>query len=160
MKISDSGAPIQSGRGLQQVKEHVEKEFAKARTIERRRFGRPAPTDPALYGRRKGDAPQPVDAVLERFKQMIADAADPGVELVVEPEPLAQQAAPLLSSIGAVPVFRKKDVKCHEINEVFEGDIQTLFAAAESALFPDANVLKLNKTSSVWTRPIRLGKKA
>ena len=134
MKTSENGAPIESGRGIQSVKEQIEKAFAPIRTIERRRYAKPGEINPALYGRRKDDKLLVVDAVVERFKQMIADAADPEVELVAEPEPLAEQAAALLASIDGVPVFRKKDVKCHEINEVFQGDVQKLFAEAERAL--------------------------
>jgi hypothetical protein len=163
MKTSQNGAPILTGQALQKIKDHVEKEFAKARTIERRRFGRPAPTDPALYGRRKDDKPQVVDAVVERFKQMVADRTDPEVELVVAPVPLAKQAAALLASIDGVPVFRKKDVKCHEINEIFQGDIKKLYAEAEAALLgfkKPEDLLKSNikAKESIWNRPIRIGK--
>jgi hypothetical protein len=63
---------------------------------------------------------------------------DVEVEVVMEKPrkvvPLAQQAAPLLASIGSVPVFRKKDVRCHEISEVFQGNVMDLFAEAEAAL--------------------------
>jgi hypothetical protein len=162
MKTSKNGAPILTGNALQKIKEQVEKEFAKARTIERRRFGRPAPTDPSLYGRRKDDKPLVVDAVVERFKQVIADAADPEVELVAESEPLAKQAAALLASIEAVPVFCKKDVECHEINEVFQGDVKELFAEAEAALglrpkqtLKDrSDFIDQEQKPSIWTRDV------
>jgi hypothetical protein len=142
----------------------IEAAFAPIRTVDRRSYAKPGEINTAFYGRRKDDKPLVVDAVVERFKQMIADAADPEVELVAEPEPLAKQAAALLASIDGVPVFRKKDVKCHEIKEVFQGDIQKLFAEAESALgFKKPDELKLNvKTEepSIWTRPLRIGKGA
>jgi hypothetical protein len=143
----------------------IQQAFDAARTVERRerrRYARPGEINPALYGRRKDDKPLVVDAVVQRFKQMIADAADPEVELVVEPEPLSKQAAGLLAAIGGDAVARKKDVKCHEINETYTGDINKLFEAAEASLFEsDADRLKLNMASpkqSLWTRPLRIRK--
>lgn len=165
MTISEIIKRLQEDRRIaerERRQARIEAAFAAARTVERRRFGRPTETDPAHYGRRKDDTPHVVDAVVERFKQMIADATDPEVE-IVEPEPLSQQAAPLLASIGSVPVFRKKDVKCHEINEVFQGDLQKLFAEAEAALGfkkPERKYdLRTCKTAepkkkSVWHRDI------
>jgi hypothetical protein len=168
MSIEDIIRRLREDRQIaerERLQAQIEAAFAAARTVERRRFGRPMDTNPTLYGRRKDDAPQVVDAVVKRFKQMITDASDPGVELV-EPEPLAQQAAPLLASIGSVPVFRKKDVKCFEINEVFQGYVMKLFAEAEAALdFKKAerkiDMLKFNiKTEKppIWKRDI-LGRK-
>lgn len=160
MKTSENGAPILSGTGLKTVRERIAQEFERARHIERRRFGRPASTDLALYGRRKDDKPLVVDTVAERFKQMVADAAHPEVELV-ESEPLEQQAAGLLAAIGGSEILRKKTA-CHEITDVFEGDINDLFAAAEASLGfrkPDVDGPNLS-AQSIWTRQIKLGKKA
>jgi hypothetical protein len=58
MKTSPDGAPILTGHALQRIKEQVEKEFAKARTVERRRYAHPGVIDPRLGGRRKDDKPQ------------------------------------------------------------------------------------------------------
>jgi len=102
----------------------------------------------------------------ELLKTKIEYDAVPEVEVVMETPkkqvPLAQQAEPLLSSIGSVPVFRKKDVKCYEIKEVFQGDVMELFAEAEAALGfkkpePKIDMLKCNiKTErlSIWKRDI------
>jgi hypothetical protein len=164
MSIEDIVRRLKEDRQIaerERLQAQIEAAFAQARTVERRRNAKPGEINPTLYGRRKDDAPQVVDAVVLRFKQMITDATDPEVELA-EPEPLAQQAAPLLASIGRVPVFRKKDVKCHEINEVFQGDVMELFAEAEAALGfkkpePKIDMLKCNiKTErpSIWKRDI------
>jgi hypothetical protein len=148
MKTSENGAPIQSGRGLQQVKEQVEKEFAKARTIERRRFGRPAPTDLALYGRRIDD--KPVEVVVATPKKLV---------------PLAKQVAPLLDEIKAtgMPHRRRHDVVCWDLGEEpVVTDVQKLLTACEIALgFAPPEDLRCNKTDaepSIWTRPLKIGK--
>jgi hypothetical protein len=152
MKTSESGAPIQSGRGLQQVKERVEKEFAKARTIERRRFGRPAPTDPALYGRRIDD--KPVEVVVATPKKLV---------------PLAKQAAPLLDEIKAtgMPHRRNHGAAMWDIGEapeVSDQDLPKLLESCEETLgFKKSDELKLNmktEAPSIWTRPLRIGKGA
>lgn len=136
MSIADVIRRLQDDRRIaerERLQAQIEAAFLPIRTIERRRYRKPGEINPTLYGRRKDDAPQIVDADVLRFKQMIVDATDPEVELV-EPQPLAKQAAPLLASIGRVLVSRKKDIKCHEINEVFQGDVMELFAEAEAAL--------------------------
>jgi len=163
MSIADVIRRLQEDRRIlerERLQAQIEAAFAPIRTVERRRYAKPSEINPTHYGRRKDDAPQVVDAVILQFKQMIADATDPEVELV-EPEPLAQQAAPLLASIGS-PVVHKKTVTCHEIDEVFQGDIQKLFAEAEAALGfkkpePKIDMLKCNiktERSSIWKRDI------
>jgi hypothetical protein len=163
MSIADVIRRLQEDRRIaerERLQAQIEAAFLPIRTIERRRYRKPGEINPILYGRRKDDAPQVVDAVVLRFKQMITDAMDPEVELV-EPEPLAKQAAPLLASIGS-PVFRKKDVKCYEINEVFQGDVMELFAEAEAALGfkkpePDVDMLRTcikAEKPPIWKRDI------
>lgn len=164
MSIADVIRRLQEDRRIaerERLQAQIEAAFLPIRTIERRRYRKPGEINPTLYGRRKDDAPQVLDAVVLRFKQMITDATDPEVELV-EPEPLAQQAEPLLSSIGSVPVFRKKDVKCYEIKEVFQGDVMELFAEAEAALGfkqakPEVDMLRTcirAEKPPIWKRDI------
>jgi hypothetical protein len=163
MSIADIIRRLQEDRRIlerERLQAQIEAAFLPIRTIERRRYRKPGEINPTLCGRRKDDAPQVLDAVVLRFKQMITDATDPEVELV-EPEPLAQQAAPLLASIGS-PVVHKKPVTCHEIDEVFQGDIQKLFAEAEAALGfkkpePDVDMLRTcikAEKPSIWKRDI------
>lgn len=148
MKTSESGAPIQSGRGLQQVKEQVEKEFAKARTIERRCFGRPAPTDPALYGRRIDD--KPVEVVVATPKKLV---------------PLAKKAAPLLEQIRAtgMPHRRNHGTACWDIGdapEVTDSELPKLLSDCEVALglkkleSPVGSCLEKEPEKQTWTRGI------
>ena len=156
MKFSDNGVPIQSGRGLQQVKEQIEKEFAKVRDRRRVNSGAERP----LYNRRKDDKPT-ADPVVERFQQMLDAVAEPEVELVdLDAKPLAELAGPLLAAIGGSDILRKT-TPVHEINEVFEGDLNLLFAQAEASLGfrkPDVDGPNLS-AQSIWTRRIRLRKK-
>jgi CTP:molybdopterin cytidylyltransferase MocA len=119
---SPNGAPILTGHALQKIKEQVEKEFAKARNIERRRFGRPAPTDPALYGRRKDDVV--VEVIAETPKKLV---------------PLSKQAAPLLHQIKAtgMPHRCNNGIAMWDIGEapeVSEADLPKLLESCEEAL--------------------------
>jgi hypothetical protein len=127
----------------------IETEFAKARTIERRRFGCPASTDPKLYGRRKDDVV--VEVITETPKKLV---------------PLAKQAAPLFDEIKVtgMPHRRRHNVVCWDLGEEpVVTDVPKLLAACEIALgfAPPEDGLKCNKTDaepSIWTRPLRIGK--
>jgi hypothetical protein len=58
VSISPNGASIQTGRGIQSVRDQIEKAFAPLRTIERRRYAKPGELNPAIVGRRKDDPPR------------------------------------------------------------------------------------------------------
>lgn len=113
MKTSENGAPIQSGRGIQSVREQIEKAFAPARTVERRRYQRPGEMDPKLVGRRKDDAPRPQ---------------------------LAQLAQPILQQIRATGMsaaqpHRRDQGQCWDVGEAPVVDnVNALFDAALEAL--------------------------
>jgi hypothetical protein len=127
----------------------IESEFAKARTIERRRFGCPASTDPELYGRRKDD--------------VVAQVATETPKKLV---PLSKQVAPLLDQIKAtgMPHLRRHDVVCWDLGEEpVVTDVPKLLTACEIALgfAPPEDGLKCNKTDaepSIWKRPVKIGK--
>src|SRR5882724_7491382 len=75
-KTSEHGAPIQSGRGIESVREQIEKAFAPIRTVERRRYAKPGELNPGLVGRRKNDPPRAQLAQLAQpiLRQMNATA--------------------------------------------------------------------------------------
>jgi hypothetical protein len=145
MKTSQNGAPILTGHALQKIKEQVEKEFAKARTIERRRFGRPAPTDPELYGRRSDDIV--IEVITKTPKKLV---------------PLAKQAAPLLDAIKAtgMPHRRLHGAVCWDLGdapEVSEAELPKLLKSCEEALGvnkPDSLSCNMQTDASFWTRDI------
>jgi hypothetical protein len=114
MSISEIIKRLQEDRVIaerERRQARIEAAFAKARTIERRRFGCPASTDPELYGRRKDDVV--VEVITETPKKLV---------------PLARQAAPLLDEIKAtgVPHRRRHD----------EGRIHCAFLFQERIILP------------------------
>jgi hypothetical protein len=177
MSIEDIIRCLQEDRVIaerERRRARIEAAFAQARTVERRRFGRPTEINPALYGRRKDDKLQVVDAVVVRFKQMIAEAADPEVELV-EPTPvtkprppLSQLAQPILAQCEAtgMPHRRNYSAACWDIGSALVvDDVSELFDAALVALGyqpqkpPDEPSLKTCLSAepgkpSVWKRNI------
>lgn len=82
MKISVNGASIQSGLGIQSVRDQIEKAFAPIRTVERRRYAKPGELDPKLVGRRKDDPPRPqlaqlAEPILQKIKATGMSAVQP-----------------------------------------------------------------------------------
>jgi hypothetical protein len=63
------------------------------------------------------------------FEEMLEQAADPEVEVCG----LQIQAEELVASIGRPPVYHKRKTS-HEVGEVFSGDINDLYRAAEASL--------------------------
>jgi hypothetical protein len=82
MKTSPHGAPIESGRGIQSVREQIEKAFAPIRTLDRRRYAHPGEIDAKVVGRRKDDPPRPqlaqlAEPILQKIKATGMSAVQP-----------------------------------------------------------------------------------
>jgi hypothetical protein len=73
--------------------------------------------------------PTTTDSRTLQFEEMLAEAAEPEVEVCG----LQVQAEQLVASIGRLPVYHKRKTS-HEVGEVFSGDINDLYAAAEASL--------------------------
>jgi hypothetical protein len=141
LKTSPEGAPILTGQALQKIKEQVEKEFAKVRTVERRRYANSSKVNPALYGRRKDDIKEP------RPRPQLSHVAKPILEDAVK-------AAPLV-------YHRRPDVAVHDLGDVSViEDAPKLFDAALAALGyqpekpPDEPSVSAEPKKSVWHRDI------
>ena len=140
VSISPNCASIQSGRGIQSVRDQIEKAFASLRTIERRRYTKPGELNPAFVGRRKEDPPRPQ---------------------------LAQLAQPILRQIqttGCAAQHRKNGIECWDLgDEPVVENVPKLFDAALMALgyqpekpmdelSPKANISAAPEESSIWKR--------
>ncbi len=71
----------------------------------------------------------PADSRTLQFEEMLTQAVEPEVELCG----LQIQAEELVASIGRLPVYHKRKTS-HEVGEVFSGDINDLYRAAEASL--------------------------
>ena len=100
----------------------------------------------------------------------VAKISDDEKTMMEKPKvvPLSKQAAPLLDAIKAtgMPHRRRHDAACWDLGdepEVSPEEVPKLFDACEIALgfAPPEDGLKLNKDApkSLWTRPLRIGKR-
>jgi hypothetical protein len=79
--------------------------------------------------RAAGIVPVQKDSRTLQFEEMLEQAVEPEVEVCG----LQIQAEELVASIGRLPVYHKRKTS-HEVGEVFSGDINDLYAAAEASL--------------------------
>jgi hypothetical protein len=105
--------------------------------------------------RAAGIVPVQTDSRTLQFEEMLAEAAEPEVEVCG----LQVQAEQLVASIGRLPVYHKRKMS-HEVGEVFSGDINELFRQAEEALGfrhpPQQPVAEpVVKKQSIWKRKRR-----
>jgi hypothetical protein len=148
MKISPDGAPIESGRGIQSVREQIEKAFAPIRTVERRQYVHPGELDPALVGRRKDDP-----AKLERPRPALSLLAKPILEVAVKAAPLLYHRRPDVGvhDLGDIPVVE-------DVPKLFDAALAALGFASPKPLEPSARTPSAeSEKPSVWKRKLFRG---
>jgi hypothetical protein len=142
MSIEDVIRRLQEDRRIlerERLQAQIEAAFARARSVERRRYQRPGELDLTLVGRRKDDPP-PRPA---KFRPALSRLSKPILEDAVK-------AAPLV-------YHRRPDVTVHDLGdapEVSDADLPKLLESCEEALGFAKSTEQATEDESIWTRDI------